>query len=148
MTTMLLKTAVYQSRAASKKGLLERLFAVWFQRLVYNQIWEDPAVDLEALRIGPSSRVITIASGGCNVLNYLLAGPAEIVAVDLNPAHLALTRLKLAAVRHLPDYDLFFTLFRATHPSLADRIRFANDYKPWEKGEPLVYSDVCKPAAG
>ena len=63
MTTMLLKTAVYQSRAASKKGLLERLFAVWFQRLVYNQIWEDPAVDLEALRIGPSSRVITIASG-------------------------------------------------------------------------------------
>jgi S-adenosylmethionine-diacylglycerol 3-amino-3-carboxypropyl transferase len=113
MTTMLLKTAVYQSRAASKKGLLERLFAVWFQRLVYNQIWEDPAVDLEALRIGPSSRIVTIASGGCNVLNYLLAGPAEIVAVDLNPAHLALTRLKLAAVQHLPDYDLFFRLFGA-----------------------------------
>ncbi len=45
-----------------------------------------------------------------------------------------------------PDYDLFFTLFRATHPSLADRIRFANGYRPWEKGEKLVYGDVCKPA--
>ena len=113
MSTMLLKSAVYQSRAASKKGLLERLFAVWFQRLVYNQIWEDPAVDLEALRIAPSNRIVTIASGGCNVLNYLLADPAGIVAVDLNPAHLALTRLKLAAVRHLPDHNLFFRLFAA-----------------------------------
>jgi S-adenosylmethionine-diacylglycerol 3-amino-3-carboxypropyl transferase len=111
MTTMLLKSAVYQSRATSKKGLLERLFAVWFHRLVYNQIWEDPAVDLAALRIEPTSRVVTIASGGCNVLNYLLADPAEIVAVDLNPAHLALTRLKLAAARHLPDHDTFFRLF-------------------------------------
>jgi STE24 endopeptidase len=45
-----------------------------------------------------------------------------------------------------PNYDWFFQTFRATHPSLADRIRFANDYKPWEKGEPLVYGDVCKPA--
>ena len=113
MTTMLLKSAVYQSRAASKKGMLERLFAVWFQRLVYNQIWEDPAVDLEALRITPSSRIMTIASGGCNVLNYLLADPAAIVAVDLNPAHLALTRLKLAAIQNLPDHDSFFRLFGA-----------------------------------
>lgn len=44
-----------------------------------------------------------------------------------------------------PDYDWFFTAFRATHPSLADRIRFANTYKPWVRGEPLVYGDVCKP---
>lgn len=44
-----------------------------------------------------------------------------------------------------PNYDWFFATFRATHPSLADRIRFANDYRPWEKGEPLVYGAVCKP---
>ena len=44
-----------------------------------------------------------------------------------------------------PDYDGFFLAFRATHPSLADRIRFANTYKPWETGAPLVYGDVCKP---
>ncbi len=44
-----------------------------------------------------------------------------------------------------PDYDWFFLTFRATHPSLAERIAFANDYKPWEKGEKLVYGDVCKP---
>jgi S-adenosylmethionine-diacylglycerol 3-amino-3-carboxypropyl transferase len=111
MTAILLKSAVLRSRASSKKGLLERLFAVWFQRLVYNQIWEDPVVDLEALRIEKKSRVLAISSGGCNILNYLLADPAEIIAVDLNPAHLALTRLKLAAVRHLPDHATFYRLF-------------------------------------
>lgn len=44
-----------------------------------------------------------------------------------------------------PDYDLFFKLFRQTHPSLGERIRFANDYKPWEKGEPLTYAGICRP---
>lgn len=43
------------------------------------------------------------------------------------------------------DYGVFFTLFRQTHPSLAERIRFANTYRPWETGHPLVYGDVCKP---
>jgi Zn-dependent protease with chaperone function len=46
-----------------------------------------------------------------------------------------------------PEFDTFFYLFRQTHPALAERIRFANTYKPWETGEPLVYGDVCSPAA-
>jgi S-adenosylmethionine-diacylglycerol 3-amino-3-carboxypropyl transferase len=145
MATALLRSAVYQNRAASKRGLSERLFAVWFHRLVYNQIWEDPRVDLEALKLEPTSRVLTIASGGCNVLNYLLADPAEIVAVDLNPAHLALTRLKLTAAQHLPDHAAFYRLFgRGIDPSAWDTYR---DYlKPhlddearafWEGRSPL-----------
>ena len=93
------------------EALLDRLFAFWFTRFVYNQIWEDPAVDLAALAIEPTSRVVTIASGGCNVLNYLAADPAAIVAVDLNPAHIALTRLKIGALRHLPDYASFYQFF-------------------------------------
>ncbi len=36
------------------------------------------------------------------------------------------------------------SLFRATHPSIATRIEFANSYKPWERGMPPVYGDVCK----
>jgi S-adenosylmethionine-diacylglycerol 3-amino-3-carboxypropyl transferase len=111
MSNRLLKAAVYNTRAITTKGLLDRLFALWFQRFVYNQIWEDPSVDLAALEIAPTSRVVTIASGGCNVLNYLLAGPKAIVALDLNPAHIALTRLKLAAVAHVPDHEAFFRLF-------------------------------------
>jgi STE24 endopeptidase len=43
-----------------------------------------------------------------------------------------------------PDWDTFFLIFQATHPSCAERIRFANSYKPWEQGKPLVYGNICK----
>lgn len=59
----------------------------------------------------PGDRVVTIASGGCNALSYLTADPAEITALDLNGAHVALGRLKLAALEHLPDQDSFFRFF-------------------------------------
>lgn len=55
--------------------------------------------------------MITIASGGCNVLSYLTADPASILAVDLNRAHVALTRLKLAGARELPSYESFYRFF-------------------------------------
>jgi Zn-dependent protease with chaperone function len=44
------------------------------------------------------------------------------------------------------DWGPFFRIFRATHPTNGERIRFANSYRPWERGEPLVYGEVCKPA--
>ncbi|MEA2756300.1 MAG: S-adenosylmethionine-diacylglycerol 3-amino-3-carboxypropyl transferase [Aliidongia sp.] len=106
-----IKKAVYRQVPSKRQALLDRLFALWFARFVYNQIWEDPVVDLDALELGPGHRVVTIASGGCNILNYLTADPAAIDAVDLNPAHIALTRLKLAAMRHLPGYEAFFQFF-------------------------------------
>jgi len=103
--------AVTQSKAVSKQGLFERAFAFAFKGLVYAQIWEDPVVDMEALDIRPDSRIITIASGGCNVLSYLVADPAQIIAVDLNTAHVALNKLKVAAAQHLPDYAHFHRFF-------------------------------------
>lgn len=107
----LIKKAVQFTPGLKRRGLLERLFAVWFDGFVYNQIWEDPRVDLEALRLTPESRIVTISSAGCNVLNYLTALPHSITAVDLNPNHMYLTRLKIAAVGHLPDYEAFFRFF-------------------------------------
>ncbi len=44
-----------------------------------------------------------------------------------------------------PDWDTFFLITQATHPSIATRIEFANSYKPWEQGKPLTYGNVCKP---
>jgi Zn-dependent protease with chaperone function len=37
--------------------------------------------------------------------------------------------------------------FRLDHPSLGDRITFANEYHPWNEGKPLVYGDRIKAAA-
>ena len=111
MARSMITAAVRREESDGKEALLDRLFALWFSRFVYNQIWEDPEVDLKALALTPGSRLVTIASGGCNVLNYLTADLEQLVAVDLNPAHTALTRLKLAAMQHLPDHDAFFRFF-------------------------------------
>ena len=106
--------AVHQNRALSKAGFSERLFTVLFSGLVYPQIWEDPEVDMEAMALGEGHRVVTIASGGCNVLAYLTRSPAHIDAVDLNTAHVALNRLKIAAVQNLPSQADFFRFFGST----------------------------------
>ena len=107
----LVAAAVHRNSAFSMAGLSERAFTFAFTSLVYPQIWEDPAVDLEAMQLETHHRLITIASGGCNALSYLTANPSEIIAVDLNTAHIALNRLKLTAARALPDYESFLSFF-------------------------------------
>lgn len=102
-----LQQAVRQHRLMSREGLSQFVFAGLFTRLVYAQIWEDPEVDMQALQIVPGDRIVTIASGGCNALSYLIADPESVETVDLNPAHVAFNRLKLAAVEHLPDHESF-----------------------------------------
>jgi S-adenosylmethionine-diacylglycerol 3-amino-3-carboxypropyl transferase len=107
----LLGSAVYRHRKFSRAGALERLFTFAFHSMVYPQIWEDPDIDIEALDIKSDSRLVAIASGGCNLLNYLPADPQRIFAVDLNPTHVALVRLKLTAIARCLDHASFFKLF-------------------------------------
>ena len=97
--------AVVRSSAEPGAKLLDKAFAFAFRGLVYAQIWEDPVVDMAGLALNADSRIVTIASGGCNAMSYLVGNPAAITAVDLNTAHIALNKLKIAAVRHLPDHD-------------------------------------------
>lgn len=106
-----LQRAVCRSFPLSWQGILEYLFFRLFKSLVYPQIWEDPEIDLEALSIAPNCHVVTIASGGCNILSYLISDPKRITAVDLNKAHVALSKLKLAAAAHLPSWAAFYQFF-------------------------------------
>jgi S-adenosylmethionine-diacylglycerol 3-amino-3-carboxypropyl transferase len=107
----LVHDALGRQGARRVDGLLDRLFAFAFKGLVYPQIWEDPKVDMEALNLQPGARIMTIASGGCNAMSYLTADPGAITAVDLNRAHVALTRLKLIAAQRLEDYDSYYRFF-------------------------------------
>jgi S-adenosylmethionine-diacylglycerol 3-amino-3-carboxypropyl transferase len=88
------------------KGLFDLL---WRHSLVYNQCWEDPAVDRKALVLTPEDRVMVITSAGCNALDYALLG-ARVVAVDANPRQNHLLELKRAGIRAL-DFEDFFALF-------------------------------------
>ncbi len=91
-------------------------FSRWFfnqiqsRHLIYNQCWEDPAIDNEVLNIVPDDRMVMITSAGCNALDYLIRGPAHIQCVDVNPHQNALLELKLAAIETL-SYEQFFEMF-------------------------------------
>jgi S-adenosylmethionine-diacylglycerol 3-amino-3-carboxypropyl transferase len=67
-----------------------------FERLLFAQCWEDPAMDARALRVRPGNTVVSVTSGGCNTLALALQGAAVIHAVDMNAAQSALLELKLA----------------------------------------------------
>ena len=113
-----LRDALLQHSPLSRKGFSERLFGILFSGLVYPQIWEDPDVDMAAMDLKPGHRLVTIGSGGCNVLAYLSRSPGRIDVVDLNLHHIALNRLKLAAFRHLPSRaDVVRMLAMANVPS-------------------------------
>ena len=106
-----LAAAVHRNDVLSSEGMLERLFTFLFSGLVYPQIWEDPVVDMDALCIRKTDRIVAIASGGCNVASYLTAQPEKITAVDLNASHVALNRLKLTAIKYMPDHGTFYRFF-------------------------------------
>lgn len=112
----LIEGAVVREESSRKARLLDKAFAMAFKGLVYAQIWEDPVADMDAMQIQPDSRIITIASGGCNALSYLTANPEHITVVDLNTAHIALNELKHAAVRHLDYADLRRFVAEADRP--------------------------------
>ena len=78
--------------------------------LVYNTCWEDPRLDREALNFGPDDEVVVITSAGCNALDYSLAGPRHIYAVDMNPRQNALLDLKKSAIKNL-EFEDFFKMF-------------------------------------
>jgi S-adenosylmethionine-diacylglycerol 3-amino-3-carboxypropyl transferase len=125
MNTQLIADAVRNSRTQEEATVWDRIFAFWFRRLVYTQIWEDPEADLAALQLPLGSTIVTISSGGCNALSYLTAQPAQVYAVDLNQAHLSLLKLKLAGIRAFSKYSDFWQFFgEAASPANAQLYRY------------------------
>ena len=124
MNSRLIANVVRSTKDDEEATIWDRLYAFWFRRLVYTQIWEDPVADLAALRLAVGSTIVTLSSGGCNALSYLTARPAQVYAVDLNAAHLALIKLKLAGLRAFSDYSDFWQFFGAADkPANSDLYR-------------------------
>jgi S-adenosylmethionine-diacylglycerol 3-amino-3-carboxypropyl transferase len=102
----------------------ERVFdALYSRSLIYNTCWEDPAVDRQALGIAGEDTMLVITSAGCNVLDYALAGPKRIHAVDANPRQTALLELKLAGIRRLSHTDFFMLFGEGRHPHFPELYR-------------------------
>ncbi len=74
--------------------------------IYYSQCWEDPALVIEALAIGPEDVVLSITSGGDNSLAILLQKPKQVISLDLNVTQKYVLELKLAAIQSL-NYEEF-----------------------------------------
>jgi STE24 endopeptidase len=44
----------------------------------------------------------------------------------------------------VPRPNILVKLWQASHPPLGERIDFANEYRPWERGEPLRYAHLFR----
>jgi S-adenosylmethionine-diacylglycerol 3-amino-3-carboxypropyl transferase len=140
MNTQLIADAVRNSRYEAEATVWDRLFAFWFRRLVYTQIWEDPEADLAALQLPLGSTIVTISSGGCNALSYLAAQPAQVYAVDLNEAHLSLLKLKLAGLRAFSNYAEFWQFFGEA-ASRSNAALYRQRLRPWLDTDARSYWD-------
>jgi hypothetical protein len=66
-------------------------------------------MDHRVFKLTEKDHVLTIASAGCNVLDYIIEG-AMVTAVDFNSCQIALTELKKVAILNL-EFDDFFEIF-------------------------------------
>jgi S-adenosylmethionine-diacylglycerol 3-amino-3-carboxypropyl transferase len=99
-----------------------------FEDVLYANAWEDPAVDRAAFCIQPSDVVLSITSGGCNVLAFLLDDPRKVIALDLNPHQNHLLELKMAAFRKLSYRQLL--AFFGVRPSAARLALYRERLRP------------------
>ena len=90
-------------------------------KLIFNTCWEDPLLDRYLLNMKENDRILTIASAGCNSLEYLLDSPKEIISCDINYSQIALVEMKkvffvqkyyseleqMFANGHKSDFDIF-----------------------------------------
>jgi len=123
-------------RSLAHDALFNRIHG---DNLIYNSCWEDPRLDHRMLELQADSRLVMITSAGCNALDYLLAGPAEIHSVDMNPRQNALLELKLALIRRGNFEDLFDVFGHGSHrdfPALLRSIRGTTEplaYRYWQE---------------
>ncbi|MDP4276187.1 MAG: DUF3419 family protein [Bacteroidota bacterium] len=77
-----------------------------FKDILYAQCWEDPELDRIAFQIKPEDTMLTITSGGCNALAFLLDDPKKIICLDMNKYQNYLLSLKINAFKTLAYKEL------------------------------------------
>ncbi len=73
-------------------------------------------MDHRVFNLDESDHIITIASAGCNALDYIIEG-AAVTAVDFNLCQIALTELKKVAIQTV-EFEVFFEIFSKSNMDL------------------------------
>jgi hypothetical protein len=73
-------------------------------------------MDHRVFNLDEKDHIVTIASAGCNVLDYIIEG-ARVTAVDFNLCQIALTELKKVAILNI-EFEQFFDIFSNSNMAL------------------------------
>lgn len=87
---------------------------------IYNVSWEDPRMDHRVFNLKETDHIVTIASAGCNVLDYIIEG-AKVTAVDFNLCQIALTEIKKVCIMKI-DFEQFFEIFSNSNMKLLQEL--------------------------
>jgi S-adenosylmethionine-diacylglycerol 3-amino-3-carboxypropyl transferase len=139
MTTRLMADAA-RSDSTRDETIWDRIIAFCLRRAVSTQNWGDPEADLAAMRLPLGSTIVTASSTGCSALSYLTAQPAQIYAVDLDDARLALLKLKLAGARAFSTYEQFWQFF-GEGASVANERLYLERLRPLLDSQARTYWD-------
>src|ERR1700761_4175760 len=141
MTTRLMADAARSDSARDEETIWDRIIAFCLRRAVSTQNWGDPEADLAAMQLPLGSTIVTASSTGCSALSYLTAQPAQIYAVDLDDAHLALLKLKLAGVRAFSTYEQFWQFFGEGASTANERL-YVEQLRPLLDAQACAYWDL------
>lgn len=116
-------------------ALIRRYGARWG----FSELSDIASLPLILLMMQVMSLVVTPALFGITRYHEHEADRFSLELTHLN--HAAATGFVTLQQENLayPNPGWFFTLWRGSHPSIAQRIEFFNTYRPWETGEPLKY---------
>jgi S-adenosylmethionine-diacylglycerol 3-amino-3-carboxypropyl transferase len=101
--------AKHSSGWVSQKNVRGSLYLDYFSTLNYSLANEDSSVELSILP-AETDNVVVVAGSGARVLPLFAKSPRRVVCIDVSPAQLNLTELRIAAARSLSlsDFRDFF----------------------------------------
>lgn len=126
--------------ASGQKGFDTLLWiATKFSIPLYPVSQEDSRIERRVLK-QKGARIVAICASGDRVLESMVSEPEQIIAVDLNPAQLALFDLKLASIKLL-EYDDICSIFHSMDtdvlrkhlPVLMKHFRSKESIEFWQK---------------
>ena len=121
------------------------MIARWSWRFGFSALGNPASLPLIVVLLTSTYLVVL---PGISIFRQHVEHEADRFGLELNQDNRAAALVMVEDTKNMPlmvvDYAPLYRLFRATHPSIGDRIRFANMYHPWLEGTPLVYGDNFK----
>lgn len=122
------------------------LFRRYADRFGFSELGDVAALPLLSLLFG---LFVFLISPAFLVYSRHLEHEADRFGLELTRDNRAAAEAFVALQRENlgnPRPGWIYETWRASHPTLGDRIDFCNAYRPWESGEPLAYADRFREA--